>query len=98
MKDEDAVQFIQVCFQHMHRKKLAAEGMKLQPMDEEPDWLRLIRFKPTHQAFKSLQNAYVDGRLYLTDCVKKGTNRLEEIRLDLKVETDKFDTMCNQFI
>jgi len=29
MKDEDAVQFIQVCFQHMHRKKLAAGGMKL---------------------------------------------------------------------
>ena len=77
MKDEDAFQFIQVCFQHMHRKKLAAGGMKLQPMDEEPDWLRLIRFKPTHQAFKNLQTAYVDGRLHLTDCVKKGTNRLE---------------------
>lgn len=38
----------------MHRKKLAKQGVSLPPVDDEPDWLRLIRFKPTHEAFHKL--------------------------------------------
>jgi hypothetical protein len=48
MEDEESMEFVQVVFQHMYRKKLAAEGMKLQPLNDEPDWLRLIKFRPTH--------------------------------------------------
>jgi|LauGreDrversion4_2_1035121.scaffolds.fasta_scaffold467190_1 hypothetical protein len=66
IKTEDAVEFIQVCFQHLHRKKLQEGGIVLPPLDDEPDWLRLIRFKPTHKSFHHLQQSYVDGRLHLT--------------------------------
>lgn len=55
IKTEDAVEFIQVCFQHLHRKKLQDGGIQLPPIDDEPDWLRLIRFKPTHKSFHHLQ-------------------------------------------
>ena len=55
IKTEDAVEFIQVCFQHLHRKKLQEGGIVLPAIDDEPDWLRLIRFKPTHKSFHHLQ-------------------------------------------
>lgn len=66
LKDDDAVEFIQAQFQHMHRKKLVKQGVALPPTTDEPDWLRLIRFKPTHAAFRNLQDSYVDGRIHLT--------------------------------
>lgn len=72
IKDDDAIEFIQAQFQHMHRKKLAKQGVNLPPVDDEPDWLRLIRFKPTHEAFHNLQDSYVDGRLHLTQLLEKG--------------------------
>lgn len=56
----------------MHRKKLAKQGVNLPPVEDEPDWLRLIRFKPTHEAFRHLQDSYVDGRLHLTQLLEKG--------------------------
>lgn len=54
LKDDDSVEFIQAQFQHIHRKKLAKAGVALPPANDEPDWLRLIRFKPTHEAFRNL--------------------------------------------
>ena len=95
MADEDAVEFIQVCFQHLHRKKLAGSDMKLPPQDDEPDWLRLIKFKPTHNAFRNLQTSYVDGRLHLSALVKTGTERLDKIQRDLEEEQAQFESMCS---
>ena len=54
LKEDDAVEFIQAQFQHIHRKKLAKKGVALPPTHDEPDWLRQIRFKPTHEAFRHL--------------------------------------------
>lgn len=56
----------------MHRKKLAKQGVALPQIDDEPDWLRMIRFKPTHDSFRYLQDSYVDGRLHLTELLEKG--------------------------
>jgi hypothetical protein len=82
----------------LHRKKLQEGGIVLPPLDDEPDWLRLIRFKPTHKSFHHLQQSYVDGRLHLTQLLEKGRKRLEDIELELKKETAQFDAMCNQFM
>lgn len=72
--------------------------MKLAPMGDEPEWLRLIRFKPTHNAFRNLQGSYVDGRLHLSDLVAKGTERLQKIQKELADEQAQLEQMCSQFI
>lgn len=91
MHQEDAVEFLQVCFQHLHRKKLNDAGMKLANMGDEPEWLRMIKFKPTHNAFRNLQGSYVDGRLHLSDLVSKGTQRLEKIQKELADESAQLE-------
>lgn len=79
IQEEDAVEFIQAAFQHLRRKKLQNQGVKVPPPTDEPDWLRLIKFKPTHNAFRNLQDSYVDGRLHLTQLLSNGRDRLLNI-------------------
>lgn len=69
---EDAVEFLQSSFQFLFRKKLISEGKDPGPEDEEADILKLIKFKPTHNSFKKLQESYVDARLHLTNQTLKG--------------------------
>lgn len=36
------------------------------PLEKEADIVKLIKFKPTHDSFRKLQEVYVDTRLHLT--------------------------------
>lgn len=60
--------------------------------------MRLIKFKPTHNAFRALQSSYVDGRIHLTDLIKKESDRLAQVREDLAKEALQFEAMCSQFM
>ena len=82
----------------MYRKKLAKQGVALPAVDDEPDWLRLIRFKPTHEAFRSLQDHYIGGRGHLDTLLTSGKKRLIEVEAELKEEEAKFEQMCSSYL
>ena len=58
----------------------------------------MIKFKPTHEAFRKLQEAYVEAQMHLSQAIEEGGKRLKQIEEDLRQEQAQFEQMCSQFM
>ena len=55
---------------------------------------KIIKFKPTHEAFRKLQEAYVEAQMHLSQSIEEGGKRLKQIEEDLRTEQAQFEKMC----
>ena len=93
MEYEDAMEFIENTLHHLQSKKWGEDEPQF--AGDMSKQMKLIKFKPTHEAFRKLQESYVDARAHLGAQIVEGQKRLESIEEDLRKEQAAFDQMCN---
>jgi len=94
---EDAMVFLENTLHQMQIKKWGGDS-ESQPEGDMSKKMKLIKFKPTHSAFRHLQEAYVDSRAHLQAQIVQQQTRLEAIQADLRREQEQFEEMANNFL
>jgi thiamine phosphate synthase YjbQ (UPF0047 family) len=78
--------FLENTLHQMQVKKWGGDSFEAQPEGDMSKKMLLIKFKPTHAAFRHLQEAYVDSRAHLQAQIVQQQTRLEAIQADLRRE------------
>lgn len=81
MEYEHAMEFLENSLHELSLKKWAMEDDYNGKLS---DIMQLVKFKPTHEVFRLLQQSYVEARAHLNSQVVEGEKRLETIEKDLE--------------
>jgi len=95
MEYEHAMEFLENTLHELSLKKWEMEEDYNGKLSEV---MQLVRFKPTHEVFRLLQQSYVEARAHLNSQVVEGEKRLETIEEDLVLEQAQFSQMASAFI
>ena len=74
MEYEDAMEFLENSLHHRQLQKWGEDNEFSGDLSKER---KMIKFKPTHEAFRKLQESYVEAQMHLSQAIEEGGKRLK---------------------